>query len=140
MSLVAIAVAMPGIIISPPPGSWPKSSIPDLTLSGFWAARVTAANPLLAAAPLTAASIPCSDEFSVLVNTATRFVVGAISRSNSIHLEPTAGSKLVAPVTFPPGLAKLWTMRLPMGSAAEKKTFDDGLRLLQGRHKFRPGH
>jgi hypothetical protein len=58
----------------------------------------------------------------VFVSTATRVVVGASSRSTATHFEPTAGSKLVAPVTLPPGFAKLWTMWLRTGSATVKNT------------------
>src|SRR5436853_507254 len=48
---------------------------------------------------------------------ATLLTSGAISFSNPSHLPPIPSSKLVNPVTLPPGLAKLSTKPLPTGSA-----------------------
>ena len=51
-----------------------------------------------------------------------RVTGGAISLSNSSHLPPIVGSKLVSPVRLPPGCARLATKPLPTGSPTCRNT------------------
>jgi len=54
--------------------------------------------------------------------TATRVVCGTISLSSWSHLPPISGSKLLKPVIFPPGCARLGTRPWPTGSEIMAKT------------------
>src|SRR5262245_66433733 len=53
-----------------------------------------------------------------------RVTSGAISLSNSTHFSVIEDSKLVNPVTLPPGRAKLATKPSPMGSATDTNTIE----------------
>src|SRR3974377_20598 len=52
----------------------------------------------------------------------TRVISGAVSLSNSTHFPVIDDSKLVNPVTFPPGCAKLATKPSPIGSDIDTNT------------------
>src|SRR6516162_8030561 len=52
----------------------------------------------------------------------TRVICGAMSLSNPTHLPVIEDSKLVNPVTFPPGCAKLATKPSPTGSDIDTNT------------------
>ncbi len=61
-------------------------------------------------------------EFDGSSNTATRFVFGAVSFSNSTNFPPTENSMSMKPVMFPPGRERLVTNPCPTGSAIATKT------------------
>src|SRR5262249_14333847 len=55
-------------------------------------------------------------------STAARVISGAMSLSSSSHFPPMLYSKLVKPVAFPPGRARLSTIPAPTGSTATGNT------------------
>jgi hypothetical protein len=57
-----------------------------------------------------------------LITSAARVTRGAISLSIASHFPATVVSKLVRPVTLPPGRGKLATKPLPTGSRTTAKT------------------
>ena len=66
-----------------------------------------------------------------LCRTATRASDGESSLSSSSHLAPIEPSKLLKPVTLPPGRARDWTMPDSTGSAKRTKTVgSDGASFL----------